>query len=146
MARPPLHPDLEHLPPKEQRRRNECVLWRGPVDRLGYGRDKVRCDDGVWRSRYVHRLDYELVYGPLADGERVYRTCGEKLCLNQFHMTTDSGGRPPSRAKLTARKAQNIRDLWASEDRPTQAEIARRYGVSRSAISLVVNGVTWRSP
>ena len=143
MPSPPVHPDLQHLPPKERRRLNQCVLWRGPVDRLGYGRTKVRCDDGVWRSRYVHRLEYEHHHGPLAEGERVYRTCGEKLCLNRFHLTTDSKGRPPTTAKLTARKVRNIRALWACPDRPTQAEIAQRYGVTRSTISLVVNGKTW---
>ena len=46
-------------------------------------------------------------------------------------------------AKLNARRVREIREAWAATPRPTQAELAQRYGMSRSAISLVVRGVTW---
>ena len=124
-------------------RPNDCVRWTGPVDRLGYPRTKVRDPDGVWRSAYVHRVEFEFLVRPLRDGERVYRTCGDRLCINVDHMTTEPQGRPPATAKLTARKAETARRLWASEDRSTQAALARRYGVSRSAISLVARGLGW---
>ena len=120
-----------------------CVLWDGPVDRAGYPRTKVRGDDGVWRSASAPRVEVEHVHRPLREGERVYRTCGDRLCINDRHLTTEPQGRPPSTAKLTARKAENVRRLWASDPRPTQGALARRYGVSRSAISLVVRGKTW---
>ena len=122
---------------------DDCVRWRGPVDRLGYPRTKVLGPDGTRRSAYAHRVEYEFAVRPLRPGERVYRTCGDRLCINVDHMTTEPQGRPPATARLTARKAENVRRLWASDPRPTQGALARRYGVSRSAISLVVRGKTW---
>ncbi len=38
---------------------------------------------------------------------------------------------------------REIRLAWAGSPRPPQAVLAETYGVSRSAISLVVRGVTW---
>ena len=51
--------------------------------------------------------------------------------------------RRPGTAKLTVRRVRLIREAWAATPRPTQAALAETYGVSRSAVSLVVRGVTW---
>jgi len=125
------------------RKYNECKLWSGTIDPRGYPRTK---QDG--QSVYAHRIAFESHWRPLRAGERVYRKCGERTCVNGYHLTTEppkpSRRRVPSTAKLTARKARNIRKHWAKTDRPTQRELARKYKVSRSAISLVVRGITWR--
>lgn len=141
--RKPLHPALADIPRDVRKLMNACRIWRGTVDAKGYPRWTNR-----GRSLYAHRSEYEYFWGALAPGERVYRTCGERLCTNVFHMTTTNPNvglkrRRPGTAKLTPRKVRAIRAAWARPDRPSQSALARRYHVSRSAISLVVRGITW---
>ena len=155
VPRRPIAPDLRHLPRWLRRlyhdQCHDCRVWDGAVDGQGYPRRRWEADRFGRRYRptpYVHRQEFQLFHGrPLEPGERVYRTCsGGQLCVNPRHMTTEPPARRrkrPRSAKLSRPKVRAIREAWAREDRPTQRELAARYGVSRSAISLVVRGVTW---
>lgn len=142
MPKRPLHPDLQRAPREIARFMDQCKLWDGTVDASGYPR--TSCGR---RSYYAHRVAFEQFWRLLKPGERVYRTCGERLCTNVFHLTTDAPQkrrkRRPGTSKLTARRVRAIREVWAGPDRPSQSALAQRYGVSRSTISLVVRGVTW---
>lgn len=136
-----IHPSL-NVPDHVLRALDRCEPWRGYVDPQGYGRLRRK-----GRTLYAHRFVYERFYGPLDPGQRVYRTCENRSCVNPLHLSTE---RPESRApqrpasaKLTPRKVRNIRKVWSQPGRPTQAELAGRYGVSRSCISLVVRDVSW---
>ena len=146
MARVRPHPSLAAVPRWLRIQYNQCRPWTGGHDANGYPRTKTA--DG--KSAYPHRLAYEQQWGRLQPGERVYRRCGDRSCVNPFHLTTNKAEAPPPKrprrhagAKLSRRAVNRIRALWSRSDRPTQRELARRYGVSRSAISLVVRGVTW---
>jgi hypothetical protein len=90
---------------------------------------------------------YETFRGKLKPGERVYRRCGNRACVNYFHLTTErperAKRRRPGTTKLTRTKVRNIRKAWARADRPTQQELADKYEVDRSTISLVVRRKTW---
>lgn len=149
MPRHPLHPALQHCSRSVRRLLDACTLWRGTVDAQGYPRQKVK---GV--SKYAHRVLFELVYRKLRPGERVYRTCRNQRCVNALHLTTErpepvgaarGERRRPGTAKLTPCRVRNVRAAWAlaQGERPTQQELAKKYGVSRSCISLIVRGVTW---
>lgn len=123
---------------------DRCLLWQRPLDAEGYPRLRIN-----GKQRYAHRYLFELLLRPLKDGERVYRTCG-RTCVNPRHMTTTpppkgDRGRPAS-TKLTSRKVQSIREAWSQPagERPTQQALADTYGVSRSCISLIVRGETWK--
>lgn len=143
MPKRPLHPDLQRAPRDIARLMDQCQLWQGTVDANGYPRTS-------WgrRSFYAHRVAFESFWRSLKPGERVYRTCGERLCTNVFHLTTEDPQksrrrRRPGTAKLTARRVRAIRSAWGGSDRPTQRALADKYGISRSAVSLVVRGITW---
>ncbi len=131
------------LPRDIARIADACKPWTGTYDAQGYPRYKTG-----GKSRYVHRAEYEYFHGRLKPGERVYRVCGDRRCINAMHLVTTKPApkrkrRRPGTAKLTARRVREIRAAWAGRDRPTQQALAKKYGVSRSAISLVVRGVTW---
>lgn len=141
MPRPAPHPALQDLPRDLHQHLNECKPWRGAIDAQGYPRQKV-----LGQSVYIHRRVYEEFWGRLEPGERVYRTCGRRECVNGYHVTTEQPERKrwrPGTTKLSVQQVRAIRKAWAQPGRPTQAELAAKYGVSRSCISLVVRGMTW---
>lgn len=141
MPRPPIHPALQNFPRYLRIHLNQCKPWRGTVDAEGYPRKKVK-----GKSCYAHRVAYEEYWGRLKLGERVYRSCGRRDCVNGYHLTTTppvQKRRRPGTTKLTPRQVRAIRKAWAEPDRPTQAALAKRYSVSRSCVSLVVCGITW---
>lgn len=60
--------------------RPDCQIWTGATDR-GYGRI---CVDGVVKR--VHRVAWELTYGPIPEGSEVDHLCGIKACVNVEHL------------------------------------------------------------
>lgn len=143
MPRPKLHPALERAPRHIRNEMNRCKPAR-VVDARGYPRVKVR-----GKNCYAHRVAFEFFWRRLEPGERVYRACGRRDCVNYFHLTTTPPEREgkrhrPGTTKLTASKVRDVRRAYEEPGGPTQAELAREYGVSRSCISCVVRRVTWR--
>jgi hypothetical protein len=142
MSACPVHPTLENASRSMQRHLNKCKRWGGSYNAQGYPRKKVR---GRWK--YAHRVAYEEFWGELKPGERVYRRCKDKACVAYYHLTTErpEKGEPhrPGTTKLTPTKVRNIRQAWASADRPTQQQLADRYGVDRTTISLIVRNRSW---
>jgi len=64
-----------------------CWFWRGYVCPNGYGKIWIGSrTDGTYQKVWIHRLAFMLFCGPLAEGEEVHHTCGEKLCVNPAHL------------------------------------------------------------
>lgn len=57
-----------------------CWLFQG-AQRNGYGVVSLRKN----KTAYVHRVIYELTYGPLAKGARLTPVCGNKTCCKPEH-------------------------------------------------------------
>lgn len=58
-----------------------CWLWRGEINRNGYGR--------VWMNgkRFMaHRAVYEALHGPIADGMVLDHLCRNRACCNPDHL------------------------------------------------------------
>jgi hypothetical protein len=58
-----------------------CWLWNGAIRDDGYAYTN-RC--GVKKS--VHRLAYELEYGPIPDGLQIDHLCRVRCCCNPAHL------------------------------------------------------------
>ena len=58
----------------------DCWLWTGPQAN-GYGRAW-----GGERSRWAHRIAYELANGPFPDGMELDHLCRNRLCCNPAHL------------------------------------------------------------
>jgi len=125
----PISPYLVHKIPRDVLRVvDACRVWEGTYDSNGYPRYKSR-----GQSRYVHRAVYEDFHGRLQPGEKVYRVCGDRRCVNALHLVTTRPApkgkrRRPGTAKLTARKVREIRAAWGGSPRTTQAALAETYG------------------
>ncbi|WP_431509767.1 HNH endonuclease [Variovorax sp. DAIF25] len=132
-----------------------CWTWQGHMNR---GCTPVMKDRG--RSRAVRRIVYEAACGPVKNGFEVVRTCENPRCCNPEHLKQTpadlrrrelAADRPRPKvirpgglnglAKLSLEKARYIR---ASDETPTQ--LAKRFDVSRAAISMVLRGQTWVEP
>lgn len=58
-----------------------CWLWQGEMNRNGYGR--------VWvngKRLMSHRVTYELLVGPIADGLVLDHLCKNRACCNPEHL------------------------------------------------------------
>ena len=122
---------------------------------VGLTRDHKR------HPRTLHRLVLESFVGLRPQGHEANHKDGQKrnnrlsnlewvTHLENCHHAFTNGLRKPYQgalgesnphAKLTRREVQHIR---ASSGRITQNRLAQQYGVSQSAISAIVQRLTWR--
>jgi hypothetical protein len=131
---------------------DQCWEWQSSKNNSGYGK--------FWlngRTDLAHRVSYKLHQGPIPARLQVRHICDNPPCVNPSHLLVGSGkdnardaldrgryrrGSGNGRAKLTFTQVAEIREHWQRGDE-TQVSMARRYGVSRSAIQWVLNGRNW---
>lgn len=58
-----------------------CWPWMGPRRKSGYG-----YTTDYWKKIYVHRLAYELTFGPIPPGMNVCHRCDNPPCGNPAHL------------------------------------------------------------
>jgi hypothetical protein len=129
----------------------ECLIWPYSTNNHGYG----QINNGGKPTR-VSRLICERLYGSGFSGAQAAHSCGKKLCVTPTHIRwktrveneadkklhgTDNRGERHGNAKLTADEVAIIKSLRNIE---SGNSLARRFGVSRRAISLIHSGRTWR--
>lgn len=136
----------------ERRGVDDCWPWTGARDRDGYG---VISDDAPSTKQLrAHRVAWALVNGPVPDGVGVLHRCDSPPCCNAAHLFLGStqentadrvqkgrSSRASRNARLTVADVRAIRDCSAMGDR--QGDIARRFGVTQTAISQILTGKTW---
>jgi len=134
----------------------ECWLWTGAtVGHMGYGHFSLG-----QRLEMAHRASWTLYRGPIPDGAWVLHTCDVPRCVNPDHLyigdakknaqdKKDRGREVPLRGDVNGRalvtwdQVREIRRLRATTAL-TQDELGARFGLSRQAISRIVNNETWR--
>jgi hypothetical protein len=128
-----------------------CWLWIGTLNSDGYGEVNWVVIGG---RDFVHRISWRLFRGPLANGEQVLHSCDTRCCVNPDHLykgnhkinmldrnakNRQAKGERHGRAKLS--EAQVIAII---NDPRTQYEIARDYSVTRTQVSLIKSGKSWK--
>jgi len=133
-----------------------CKLWDGHKVRDGYGQRRVN-----GRRYLMHRLEWMQHYDDIPNGACVMHACDVPACHaiehlglgthkdNMDDMATKgrtSPGESNSQAKLTESQVVDILTLWSlpKPHRPTQREIASRYGISQSVVARIVRRVAWK--
>lgn len=61
----------------------ECIVWTGSIGNHGYG--QYRTEDG---NPTVHRMMWETFIGEIPDGYEVHHVCGNRRCVNPYHLET----------------------------------------------------------
>lgn len=130
-----------------------CWIWERAKTDLGYG---IFC---VGRKNYsAHRYSYELTNGPIPKGLFICHKCDNPSCINPDHLFAGTPldnirdaiakgrlkpkGEDRSSAKLKNEDVLEIRESYKSK-LENQYELARRFNVSRSLITHIVNRKAW---
>lgn len=132
-----------------------CWEWNGGRNATGYGRTSF-----ALKGKYnylVHRLSYEHWVGDLLDSEVVCHKCDNPPCMNPAHLFKGSHadnqhdavakqrnafGERNGHHKLTEDQVRSIRAAYVPR-KVTQAYLGEVYGVSQTAIGLIVRGKRW---
>lgn len=133
-----------------------CWPWMASRNKKGYGRFGINRDD-----RGAHIVSYMLSRSvDTVNGMMVRHSCDVRPCCNPWHLSTgtnannvqdrqdrgrshDRRGGLNSRAKLTEPDVYDIRRCAAQGE--SRNSLARRYGVSKAAINLIVWRRNWSS-
>ncbi len=62
-----------------------CWLWTGDKLKLGYGKVPPK-HEPTWRSRYAHRISYEMLVGPIPDRMVLDHLCRNPSCVKPEHL------------------------------------------------------------
>lgn len=140
----------------DERGPDECWEWTASREPYGYGQ--------FWtgeRRTQAHRFVYELVNGPIPEGDFVCHHCDNPGCVNPRHLfagsprdntadMVDKGrhkrvGQPGSSnpsAKLSGDKVKQIRSRFAHGEKAKA--LAAEYGVSVATIYHALRRITWK--
>jgi hypothetical protein len=123
----------------------DCWIWQHSINGSGY--PAAGLVGTAARRILTVKLGRPLTANAL-------HTCDNKLCCNSDHLYEGTqhqnmqdyaqrSARNPS-LKLRPDEVQYIRQQVASGSRGTALKLAKRFGVSRATISMLVNKRTWR--
>lgn len=133
-----------------------CIPFERKARRNGYGYTQFQ-----GRQYLAHRLAFAINQWAHPDALRgvvIRHTCDNRECINVGHLmfgtTADnvmdkvSRNRQPKgeqipQAKLSVDAVVEIRRRYEGGG-VTQRQLAKDYGVSQAAVSLVVSGVNWK--
>lgn len=152
-----IDPEVRFLSSIEFDTNGGCWLWSRPPASTGYGT--------LWmggRNVSVHRYSWERAHGPIPQGAGyhgncVLHKCDVRACVNPDHLFLGTAGennrdrdlkgrhRGPrgeinGRRKLSGAEVAAIRSLHGNA---SQREIARKFGVSQPAVSMIMTGKAW---
>ncbi|WP_311431800.1 HNH endonuclease [Facklamia hominis] len=113
--------------------------------------------DGKSKSFRVHKLVYEAFNGRVPSGKEINHlnfNRGDNRLVNLdllsrkdnvvFSRGNMIAARNSRNSKVTVDEVNEIRNLYAS-DKYTQAELAKKFGLKKSAISSIVNYESWKN-
>jgi hypothetical protein len=133
-------------------RSGDCWLWLGKVDKDGYG--VFYANGGDFRA---HRVAYEFAFDVAPGDHFVCHRCDNPKCVRPEHLflgtsqentadrhakRRDARGHRVGVAKLTHDDVVQIKAALRAGE--TQCDLAKRFGVRQTNISMIATGQTWR--
>ena len=106
-----------------------CYNWTGTLDDRGRPRVKV---NGV--LCLAHRVAWQIRCGSVSQA-KIIRTCENPLCVNTSHMVDQA------KTRITV---DNVRAIRKNKLKESQKEMAKRFKVSISTISNIINRKSWQ--
>ena len=137
--------DINSIPIPE----SGCILWLGRYSPQGYGVVSIK-----GAPKGVHRIVWELSYGPIPYKAHVCHKCDVTACINIKHLfigtasknakdAVEKGKLPRGTQHCCAKLSE--KDVIAIRlDKRSQEKIAKAYGVKQMAISKIKRRITWK--
>lgn len=140
--------------------KNECWKWLGKKDSHGYG--EIRIFEEGKRERKLekaHRISWRLMFHKsIPKGVFICHHCDNPGCVNPYHLflgthldnmldkkhkgrCNSPKGESHSFHKLTEQQVKEIKSIKIKYGDLTR--LAKKYGVTKQAIKLIVNGKNW---
>lgn len=145
--------DMQRFWSKTRSGTDGCIEWTAAKKSYGYG---VFNRDGK-HTILAHRMAWILEYGNLPDDSVIMHRCDNPGCVNVKHLMIGShadnvadkiakgrgnDGMRHGHAKLTDDVIRQIRSLYQARE-ANQYQLAKRFGISQSVISEVINRKSW---
>ena len=118
-----------------------CWLYNGHVRANGYAGMLT----GPAGKEAAHRVHYRRVKGPIPKGLTLDHLCRVRRCVNPDHLepvTVAVNNRRGLATRLTEEQVSEIKRR-VTNVRGSHTALAREFGVSRPAISLIAEGKRW---
>ena len=140
---------------------DEC--WELDVERnsRGYGRLRIRGADRRRKWVLAHRVSWMIHHGEIPDGMVVCHRCDNPPCVNPAHLflgtfsdnsrdcvakgrhvSNPARGSANASSKLTESEVREIRRVYQAGGWSLK-RLGERYGVSPSAVWLIMKGKNW---
>lgn len=130
----------------------DCWLWKpGASMKSGHGRYLPL---GNHSKVMAHRFAFEAKNGGIPSGMVVRHSCDTPLCCNPAHLSLGTPadnsrdmverGRHKATFGMAKLKIEDVREIRRQARRTPGIVLAGRYGVSKSTISEIVSGRTWK--
>jgi hypothetical protein len=132
-----------------------CWEWTGATFPGMYGKLYVL---ELRKEVAVHRVSWEIHFGPIPEGMLVCHTCDNRLCVRPEHLflgtnaenmadmvqkARASRGEARPTARLTAENVVAIRTAYAAGG-TSHRLLGEEYGVSETTIRAVISRAHWR--
>lgn len=140
--------------PGHKPRLGKCWVWTAGRNGVGYGALQV-FHAGRWVAKLAHRISWELAYGA-APTLCCLHKCDNTRCVRPSHLfqgTRSQNAEDKCKKARQSRGERNggkLRDGEVEKIRQIyrrggiqQKELAKRFGISRAQMSLIVNGKSW---
>ena len=137
-----------------------CWMWMGKKDEQGYGVIDIQ-----GKHKKVHRIAWELTYGPIPARMLVCHKCDNTSCVNPDHLflgtqkdnmqdcarkgrtnphinPLNQSGEKNNFAKLTRTQVEEIR-VMKNTTELTQRSIAKIFGISDSQVGRIITRENW---
>jgi predicted transcriptional regulator len=135
---------------------NGCLEWHGALDKDGYGRIRV----GGRKATGVHRASWAIANNKDPKGKLVCHKCDNPKCIKPEHLylgtaldnnrdrvnrgrSNSAHGTRIKTSKLTPELVEKILIEYGKRG-VSQKMVAAMFGVSQTAISLIVIGKNWK--
>jgi hypothetical protein len=125
----------------------QCWTWTGRKGAFGYG----RC-----HGTMAHKIAYELINGPIPEGQIIRHSCDNPACCNPRHLQTgtyrDNSADCVTRGRI-ARGAKHgrthlteddVRYIRTNPDNLKLKDIAAKFCIAPSTASYIRSRRSWR--
>ena len=129
-----------------------CLEWKGTHSQKGYGLIQIG-----GKNYRVHRLVYQIFYGPIPHRKCVLHRCDNPPCFRPEHLwlgtpqenssdmvqkSRSAKGEHHSQSKLTSKEVSEIRRRYS--EGVSQQTLANQFRVDQSNIHYIVSQKTWK--